>query len=364
MNEFSQNQQNIRIHLTNITGLGATKLLHSLLPHFENDQKFKTHELHLPHKGPLSRYSSAQPNTKTLIFKRKLPNLISRFKECLFTSSYYNDGTPIIVFGDIPLRIPKGNQVIFLHSSLVITPWVKNKKFSSLKYIISRIIFRINLKYINTIVVQTSIMKEKLLSIFPALNTKVRVIAQPVPEWLRKEHFQRNNQIYTDESKLNFIYPAAYYPHKNHKILKKINLTKEDWPISNITLTIDKSKNPAPSINWINCCGELDHNTLLERYKNADALLFLSLEESYGFPLIEAMHLDLPIISADLPYARVICGENAIYFNPHEINSLRETIFDLKQKLISGWKPDWSDQLKKIPKDWQSVADNIINLIT
>ena len=105
MNEHLLNNQNIRIHLTNITGLGATKLLHSLLPHFENDQKFKTHELHLPYKGPLSRYAPTQPNTQTLIFKRRLPNLISRFIECLFTSSYYNDGTPIIVFGDIPLRL-------------------------------------------------------------------------------------------------------------------------------------------------------------------------------------------------------------------------------------------------------------------
>lgn len=362
MSEHLPNEQNIRIHLTNIYGLGATKLLRSLLPHLENNKQFKTHELHLPYDGPLSRYAPTQPNTKTLIFKRKLPNLISRFMECLFTSSYYNDGTPIIVFGDIPLRIPKGNQVIFLHSSLVITPWIENKRFSSLKYIISRIIFRINLKYINTIIVQTSVMKEKLLSVFPALHNKVQVLAQPVPEWLGRENFQNNNETYTNESKLNLIYPAAYYPHKNHKLLEKINTVKEDWPLSNITLTIDNSKNPAPLINWIKCCGELDHSSLLEKYKNADALLFLSLEESYGFPLIEAMYLDLPIVSADLPYARVICGENAVYFNPYEIKSLLNTIVDLKQKLISGWRPDWSNQLKKIPKDWQSVADDIINL--
>ena len=72
--------------------------------------------------------------------------------------------------------------------------------------------------------------------------------------------------------------------------------------------------------------------------------------KSYGFPLIEAMYLDLPIVSADLPYARVICGENAVYFNPYEIKSLLNTIVDLKQKLISGWRPDWSNQLKKFQR--------------
>ena len=36
-----------------------------------------------------------------------------------------------------------------------------------------------------------------------------------------------------------------------------------------------------------------------------DALLFLSTDESYGFPLIEAMFVGLPIICPDLPYARV-----------------------------------------------------------
>lgn len=362
MNETKKKFSNIRIHLTNITGLGARILLHSLLPEFEQDKKFKIHEFHLPSKNTLSEYKALSSNTKTIIYNRKLPFLISRAIECLFTMPKYNDGVPVIVFGDIPLKISNGKQIVFLHSSLLVTPWFKRPKLETLKYIISRLIFRINLKYIDGVAVQTTVMKDKLLSIFPKLIDKIHVIPQPVPTWLKNINFDSVDKSLSADQKINLIYPAATYPHKNHKIFSKIDPDKSDWPISKITLTIDESENPAPEIKWIKCSGMLDHDRLIEEYKNSDALLFLSLEESFGFPLIEAMHLNMPIICADLPYSRILCGDDAIYFAPNDINSLENGIIDLHQRLIDGWQPDWADQLKNLPKDWKSVADKMIDL--
>ena len=355
-------QTKLQIHLTNITGLGATKLLESILPHIDGNQKFKTYEFHIPDKGNLSKYKAISKKTDTVIFKRNLPNAISRFLECLFPNSRYDDGSPILVMGDLPLKLKKGNQVLFLQSSLLVKPWTDIPQLSSLKYIFSKIIFYINLRYVKAIIVQTSVMKEKLLSLYPSLNKKIHIISHPVPSWVKKEDFKSKEKSYSRSSKLSLIYPAAYYSHKNHKILTNISCNGEDWPISKMTLTIDERKNPNPSIDWINCCGQIGHNRLLQEYYIADALIFLSLEESFGFPLLEAMYLDLPILCSDLPFARILCGDNAIYFNPHDISSLRKKILELKEKLISGWTPDWSSQLKKIPKDWKTVADGMIDI--
>ena len=102
---------------------------------------------------------------------------------------------------------------------------------------------------------------------------------------------------------------------------------------------------------------------MLKAYHDADALLFLSKEESFGFPLIEAMYLGLPIVCPDLPFARALCGDDAIYFDPNDIESLRLAIIHLKSRLIDGWQPDWNKQIKKIPKNWATAADEMLDLV-
>jgi glycosyltransferase involved in cell wall biosynthesis len=94
-----------------------------------------------------------------------------------------------------------------------------------------------------------------------------------------------------------------------------------------------------------------------------DALLFLSKKESYGFPLLEAMFVGLPIVCPDRPYARIICGDQAIYFDPDEPDSLLIALLNLKKKLADGWWPDWSEQLMPIPKDWKEVARKMMNIV-
>mgnify|MGYP001179254998 FL=1 len=351
----------LKIHLTNITGLGATKLLESLLPSIEMNTKFATYELYLPCSGSLSEYQSKNVNSKTFIYKRILLNPISRFIECIFSQSKFNDGAPILVLGDIPLKITKGNQVLFLQSPLLVTPWLEIPKLRVLKYLISKLIFFINHKHVDAFIVQTSIMKEKLLSVYPIPNNKIHIISQPVPVWIKEDN-SYYKKSYTPGAGLDLIYPAAYYPHKNHALLSKIESSAKDWPVSNLGLTIPIDKNPAPNINWIICLGQLNQKDMLKKYHSVDAMLFLSIEESFGFPLIEAMYLDLPIICPDLPFARVLCGDEALYFDPNDIDSLKEQILLLDEKLKNGWMPNWKIQLQKIPNDWKEVSDRMIAL--
>ena len=352
----------VRIYITNVTGLGATKLLQSLLPCIEKSNRFESCQILLPETGVLSEYIPINLTTETSIFKRNLPYLLSRGLECLFPDQRYNDGTPILVLGDIPLRILKGNQVVFLQSSLLVKPWLKINKISELKYLISKLIFYFNLRYVSAVVVQTSVMKDKLIALFPISAEKVYVLPQPVPEWIKKEIKTNETDVYTSDNKLNLIYPAAYYPHKNHILLNKIDPLTQDWPSLKLTLTIDETMNTATSINWLHCSGQLDQNALLKAYHDSDAMLFLSKEESFGFPLIEAMYLGLPIVCPDLPYARVLCGDDAIYFDPNDIESLRLNIKILKNRLIDGWQPNWNKQIKKIPENWATVADEMLDL--
>lgn len=68
--------------------------------------------------------------------------------------------------------------------------------------------------------------------------------------------------------------------------------------------------------------GDVTYDSLPSLYQTHDIFIFPSLTESYGHPLVEAMASGLPIITADTPVSRELCGEAAIYFDPHSAEDL------------------------------------------
>jgi glycosyltransferase involved in cell wall biosynthesis len=74
------------------------------------------------------------------------------------------------------------------------------------------------------------------------------------------------------------------------------------------------------------------------------------------------MFLGLPVICPDLPYAKTLCGDQGIYFDPDSVESLRSALMQLKELLSNKWRPDWSEQLRGIPKNWEGFASKILDL--
>ena len=356
--------EKIRVHFTNVTGLGATKLLESLLPAIELNDQIKNLEFFAPSKGKLSRYSSLSPKTKIIKLKRTLPNAISRFFECIFPNKIFNEPIPVLVLGDIPLRC-NAPQILFLQSPLLLKPKVFIWSINNFKYAVSRFIFHLNSSKLKAVIVQTEVMKERALETYPILKGKIFIVSQPVPNDLKKaiNKLKENKKTYQKSTKLNLIYPAAFYPHKNHDLLRDVDfIASKGWPISSLKLTIKKEFNPNPAIDWIHCVAELNNDQLAKEYIDNDALVFLSKQESYGFPLIEAMYCGLPILCSDMPFTRTLCGNEAIYFNPNNIDSLHLAILELEKRLQIGWRPDWSSQMSKISNDWNQAASKFINI--
>lgn len=67
-------------------------------------------------------------------------------------------------------------------------------------------------------------------------------------------------------------------------------------------------------------------NELCYAYENSKALVFATSSEGFGLPLVEAAHFGLPILASDIPIFREIAGNNILYFEPDNADSLRETI--------------------------------------
>lgn len=60
--------------------------------------------------------------------------------------------------------------------------------------------------------------------------------------------------------------------------------------------------------------GAVEHSQLHQLYQRCDAFVCPSYSESFGHPLVEAMASGLPVVAANLPVHREICGEAAVYF--------------------------------------------------
>jgi glycosyltransferase involved in cell wall biosynthesis len=73
---------------------------------------------------------------------------------------------------------------------------------------------------------------------------------------------------------------------------------------------------------WVEFTGPLSPQQAAGVYAGADIFVFPSLVESFGFPMAEAMRHGLPILAADTPVNREVCGRAAIYFSPLSVEDL------------------------------------------
>jgi glycosyltransferase involved in cell wall biosynthesis len=61
-------------------------------------------------------------------------------------------------------------------------------------------------------------------------------------------------------------------------------------------------------------------------YSQAEALVYPSHAEGFGFPPLEAMQCDVPVIASDIPEHRWVLGDAALYCNSYDPNSIADAI--------------------------------------
>jgi len=350
----------LTIHATNVTGLGACQVVVSLLEAFDSlETSYERIDCYVPEEGLLAAYLPTTDKFKMISFRRRGPKALSRLLECIFPSIFFDIGDDLIVLGDVPLRIDR-KQVVLVHQPHLQSPRVNRWTGRTARFRLMRALTRLNGPYANCVIVQTNAMAVGLRRTFPDWVNRdcIKVIGQPPPSWFTVS--TRTSRIRQNSRGLRLFYPAAGYAHKNHSIFAELQSRDMSELIDQLILTLPGTRFPdAP--DWLSCVGELSHAECISEYEKADALIFPSVLESYGLPLIEAMIIGIPILAADLPYARVLCGDEAIYFDPASSESLAESCETLRSRLEQGWWPDWSPRLASLPKTWKVVAQSFLD---
>ena len=89
-----------------------------------------------------------------------------------------------------------------------------------------------------------------------------------------------------------------------------------------------------------------------------DAVVVVSTTESFCFPLAEAIGAGLPVVAADSPLAREVCGDGASYVEPGNPDALADGM----RKLIEGELPPPFPPEVRQTISWTTHADRLAEL--
>ena len=132
-----------------------------------------------------------------------------------------------------------------------------------------------------------------------------------------------------NKKKIKILYPSSMYNYKNHEIIVRL---LKGYMLKNINFYFTCSKKefePYKNIKNLYRINYFDNKNLEKVYNQYDAIIFPSLIESLGLPIIEATQMRMPILVSDLPYSREINSNCIKYFNPKSTKSLYKTIYNL-----------------------------------
>jgi glycosyltransferase involved in cell wall biosynthesis len=114
----------------------------------------------------------------------------------------------------------------------------------------------------------------------------------------------------------------------------------------------------------IELTGVLAGPALDQLYARGDIFVYPSVVESFGHPLLEAMAAGVPIVAADVPINRELCGNAALYFSAFSANDCARQISVLVED------PDRRDELigrglQRVNEfRWSSHAGRLIQQVT
>jgi glycosyltransferase involved in cell wall biosynthesis len=95
-------------------------------------------------------------------------------------------------------------------------------------------------------------------------------------------------------------------------------------------------------------------------YAHAKALLFVSQNEGFGLPLVEAAQFGTPVICSDIPVFHELCGDFATYARIDNAENLAEDIARWIESDKRGLTPDAAN----IPHlTWEESADQLLDLL-
>jgi glycosyltransferase involved in cell wall biosynthesis len=148
------------------------------------------------------------------------------------------------------------------------------------------------------------------------------------------------------------LYPANFWAHKNHRMLiTAFAMYRARHPESNLRLVCTGALENEKKVlqeavyrmgqkDWIILPGFLAEEEFTAIFASCLALVFPSLYEGFGMPVLEAMALEKPVICSNVTSLPEVAGDAAFYVDPRKPREIANAIEriatdkDLRKRLI------------------------------
>ena len=204
------------------------------------------------------------------------------------------------------------NTVLTVHDCVVLHDNTANKLYKWLVYYLWYYLPLKRLKYVCCISEET---KRDLISFFPWVESKIRIIPSPVSTQFKfspKEFNEQSPQILHVGTRANKnllrVISALKGINCHLRIIGKLGQQELDL------LSASKT-------NYSNDFNISDEALILE-YEQSDIVSFPSLFEGFGLPIVEAQIVGRPVITSDMEPMKTV-GQGAVLVNPFSIDSIR-----------------------------------------
>ncbi|HYM64914.1 MAG TPA: glycosyltransferase family 1 protein [Candidatus Sulfotelmatobacter sp.] len=179
----------------------------------------------------------------------------------------------------------------------------------------------------NKLIVPSSFVKEDLINSFNVSSEKIFVTYEGVDEKILSKWLGKN--IYGKY----FLYVGNAYPHKNlEKLIEAFkNFQKENKETKLLLVgkddyfykKIEENLKEDSSIIFLH---NVSDETLSNLYKNAIALVSVSLMEGFGLPVLEAMSQKCLVVCSDIPAFKEVAKDFAIYLDPKNLIDIEKAL--------------------------------------
>lgn len=220
------------------------------------------------------------------------------------------------------------NQIVTIHDlCFKIHPEWFSKSFSIFyNFLIPRLV-----KVSKAIITVSEVSKNELVEELGVPDDKITVVYNAVASVFDKQNVSNINSVNKPLTENYILSVSSHHPRKNfERLVEAFKLIENDnlklCIIGNVSKNFKSTKNiDEENIVFLE---NISDETLVSYYKYARLFVFPSLYEGFGIPIIEAASMGTAVCVSDIPVFKEICGENAVYFDPYDLLSIKNGILE------------------------------------
>lgn len=268
--------------------------------------------------APVGHYTLAEQTQLVSIFNQQKLDILHVPH---FNAPMLYQGKLVLTIHDLLWHEQRGGEATTLQS------WEYWAKYLGYKTVVGS-----SINKAKKIIVPTASTKKTVLEHYPQTEGKIVITHEGIDD--RLSQYKKK----TTRDKNTLIYVGSLYPHKNVELVIKALKELPKWEFKVVgardvfqekTQEMVKKNGVEKQVKFL---GRLSDQELAKELQQATALVQPSLSEGFGLTGIEAMSLNTPVISSNIPVLQEIYQDGAIFFDPRSVASFVKTVNNLAKE--------------------------------